>query len=88
MQFERSAPREPDDARTRCGFIAAALEFRLGAAIGRSMAIGVATQFETMLRQKDVIGEWTADAGGRESWSGPGRWGTSPAGFSDSRLRR
>jgi hypothetical protein len=34
------------------------------------MAIGVATQFETMLRQRDVIGEWEADAGGRERWSG------------------
>jgi hypothetical protein len=25
------------------------------------MAIGVATQFETMLLRKDVIGEWSVD---------------------------
>jgi hypothetical protein len=54
----------------------------LGAAIGLSMAIGVATQFETMLRQKDVIGEWTTDTGGREIWSGPYRWENIPGGIS------
>jgi hypothetical protein len=62
-------------------FIATALEFRLGEAIGLSMAIGVATQFETMLRQKDVIGEWETDAAGRESWSGPYRWENIPGGI-------
>jgi hypothetical protein len=40
-------------------FIKAAIAFRLGE------SIGVATQFETMLRQKDVIGEWEADSAGR-----------------------
>lgn len=45
------------------------------------MAIGVATQFETMLRQRDVIGEWEADAGGRERWSGAYRWENIPGGI-------
>jgi hypothetical protein len=53
----------------------------LGEAIGLSMAIGVATQFETMLRQKDVIGEWETDAGGRKGWSGPYRWENMPGGI-------
>jgi Phage integrase family len=82
MRFERSAPRESamtlEHARA---FIAAALEFRLGEGIGRSMAIGVATQFETMLRQKDVVGEWTADAAGREMWIGPYTWERIPGGI-------
>ena len=45
------------------------------------MAIGVATQFETMLRQKDVIGEWETDSAGRERWSGPYRWDNIPGGI-------
>jgi hypothetical protein len=48
---------------------------------GLMMAIGVATQFETMLRQKDVIGEWTNDQSGRERWSGPYRWDNIPGGI-------
>jgi Phage integrase family len=82
IRFERASPRESqmtiEHARV---FIKAALEFRLGADIGRSMAIGVATQFETMLRQKDVIGEWESDAAGRESWRGPYRWENIPGGI-------
>lgn len=38
------------------------------------MGIGVATQFETMLRQRDVIGQWRRDAGGREEWTGAYTW--------------
>jgi hypothetical protein len=49
---------------------------------GLSMAIGVATQFETMLRQKDVIGSWSRDARtGAETWSGPYRWDNIPGGI-------
>jgi hypothetical protein len=82
MRFERSGPRESQMTLAHArAFIAAALEFRLSAAIGLSMAIGVATQFETMLRQKDVIGEWTIDAAGRESWSGPYTWENIPGGI-------
>jgi hypothetical protein len=82
IRFERSAPRESQMTLAHArAFIAAALEFRLGDAIGLSMAIGVATQFETMLRQKDVIGEWETDEAGRESWSGPYRWENIPGGI-------
>jgi hypothetical protein len=82
IRFERSAPREGQMTLEHArAFIAAALEFRLGAPIGLSMAIGVATQFETMLRQKDVIGEWEADSAGRESWSGPYTWENIPGGI-------
>ena len=81
MRFERSAPRESQMTLAHArAFIAAALKFRLGAEIGLSMAIGVATQFETMLRQKDVIGEWETDAS-REIWSGPYRWENIPGGI-------
>jgi hypothetical protein len=95
MRFERSAPRESQMTLAHArAFIAAALEFRLSAAIGLSMAIGVATQFETMLRQKDVIGEWSAigragerpslnglRAAGREAWSGAYTWENIPGGI-------
>jgi hypothetical protein len=90
MRFERSAPRESQMTLAHArAFITAALEFRLGDAIGLSMAIGVATQFETMLRQKDVIGEWlpspsvrgVVGEGGRETWSGPYRWENIPGGI-------
>jgi hypothetical protein len=53
------------------------------------MAIGVAAQFETMLRQKDIIGEWAAyDATARrrpalvlgaEMWTGDFTWERIPA---------
>ena len=66
MRFKRSAPRRSEMTLQRArAFIAAALDSRLGAAFGLSMAIGIATQFETMLRQKDVIGEWEMDTAGR-----------------------
>ncbi len=82
MRFERSSPRESQMTLAHArAFIAAALEFRLSGAIGLSMAIGVATQFETMLRQKDVIGEWEADGAGRESWNGPYTWERIPGGI-------
>jgi hypothetical protein len=87
IRFERSRRREGamtiDHARA---FIATALAS--GDSRGLSMAIGVATQFETMLRQKDVIGEWSRDASGRETWSGPYTWESIPGGFSASRHRR
>jgi hypothetical protein len=80
IRFERSAPREGamtvEHARA---FIRTALE--RGDTRGLMMAIGVATQFETMLRQKDVIGEWETDSAGRERWSGPYRWDNIPGGI-------
>jgi hypothetical protein len=80
IRFERSAPREGamtvEHARA---FIRTALE--RSQSRGLMMAIGVATQFETMLRQKDVIGEWTTDRCGRERWSGAYRWDNIPGGI-------
>ena len=52
---------------------------------GLSMAIGVAAQFETMLRQKDVIGEWSRDRSGREAWAGAFTWENIPGGDSAPR---
>lgn len=40
------------------------------------MAIGVAAQFETILRQKDIIGEWHDDA-----WTGQFTWENIPGGI-------
>jgi site-specific recombinase XerD len=81
IQFERSKPRQAemtiDHARA---FIAAALGLERQPR-GLYMAIGVAAQFETMLRQKDVIGEWRADAAGRESWLGSFTWENIPGGI-------
>jgi hypothetical protein len=81
MQFERSRPREGQMTVAHArAFIAAALA--RGDQRGLSMAIGVATQFETMLRQKDVIGSWSRDARtGAETWSGPYRWDNIPGGI-------
>jgi hypothetical protein len=80
IRFERSAPREGamtvEHARA---FIRTALA--RDDSRGLMMAIGVATQFETMLRQKDVIGQWMTDSAGREGWSGPYRWDNIPGGI-------
>jgi hypothetical protein len=79
IRFERSARRAGamtvDHART---FIATALA--RGDRRGLYMAIGVAAQFETILRQIDVIGEWTR-AHGRETWSGAFTWENIPGGI-------
>ncbi len=74
MQFEKSGARESvmtvDHARA---FIKTALA--RGDERGLYMAIGLATQFETMLRQGDVIGEWSRDEKTRrEVWIGSYRW--------------
>src|SRR5271154_5498687 len=80
IQFERAPRRESamtvDPARA---FIAEAL--KRDDSRGLYMAIGVAAQFETMLRQMDVIGAWERDAAGREVWSGPFTWENIPGGI-------
>jgi hypothetical protein len=80
IRFERSGARQAemnvDHARA---FIAAALA--RGDDRGLGLAIGVAAQFETMLRQMDVIGEWTRSNDGRESWAGPFTWENIPGGL-------
>jgi hypothetical protein len=79
IQFERAPRREGamtvEHART---FIAEAL--KRDDSRGLYMAIGVAAQFETMLRQMDVIGAWETDTSGREIWSGPFTWENIPGG--------
>lgn len=79
IQFERSARRESamtvEHARA---FIAQAL--KRGDDRGLYMAIGVACQFETILRQIDVIGEWRIE-NGREVWSGSFTWENLPGGW-------
>jgi hypothetical protein len=79
MRFERSGRRTTamtvDHART---FIAAALA--RGDSRGLYMAIGVAAQFETILRQIDVIGEWV-DEGAHEVWRGSFTWEAIPGGI-------
>lgn len=61
IRFERSGGRSSEMTVEHVrAFVAAALvSTRLPESCRRGMAIGVALQFETMLRQKDVIGEWT-----------------------------
>jgi hypothetical protein len=79
LRFERSRPREGEMTVDQVkAFVVEALK---GGERGLYMAIGVAAQFETMLRQKDVIGEWTLDADGAESWSGPFTWENIPGGI-------
>ena len=78
-RFERSSRRTTamtaEHART---FIAAALA--RGDSRGLYMAIGVAAQFETILRQIDVVGEWVRD-GARDVWHGSFTWENIPGGI-------
>jgi hypothetical protein len=63
VKFERGGAREQEMTYEHAiSFVRTALGLGCNGVIpedrARSMAIGVATQFETLLRQKDVIGEW------------------------------
>lgn len=76
MRFPRGGAREQQLTHDMVvAFVRKALEMDdPRAAIGPlAMAIGVAAQFDLMLRQKDVIGEW-CEIDGKETWSGPFRW--------------
>ncbi|WP_018390869.1 tyrosine-type recombinase/integrase [Ancylobacter sp. FA202] len=82
LRFQRPGAREEEMGLGQAvAFIAKALE--LGE---RDMAIGVAAQFELMLRQKDIIGEWgpaNPEAAGAvhhgdETWTGAFRWENLP----------
>lgn len=97
VKFEKGGAREQEmTAEHVRAFIDKALEMGakdlLPMERARSMAIGVAAQFETLLRQKDIIGEWCqkADAPrlpkgatvqqlGREIWWGFFTWESIPA---------
>ncbi len=67
VRFEKAGAREQELNSGHVGaFIRTALELGNKGVIPRDralyMAIGVAAQFETMLRQKDIIGEWPKHA--------------------------
>jgi hypothetical protein len=80
IRFERSGARHAEMTVDHVrAFIAAALARADGR--GLAMAIGAAAQFETMLRQMDVIGEWTSLPQGGESWAGPFTWENIPGGL-------
>lgn len=83
-KFERGGAREEEMTYVQAAaFIAAAQDLGARGVIpalrARSMAIGVAAQFELLLRQKDVIGEWSVAPGGEsESWRGYFTWENVP----------
>lgn len=74
IQFERPARRESHMTLEHVrAFIKTSIA--RGDSRGLYMALGVAAQFETALRQKDVIGEWNG-----EEWSGAFTWENIPGG--------
>lgn len=80
LRFERGRPRTAEMTVSHAeAFIAAALA--RNDSRGLYMAIGVAAQFETLLRQKDIIGEWLAAPGEPETWSGSFTWENIPGGI-------
>jgi hypothetical protein len=92
QQFEKSGAREQEMTYAQAtAFVRKALELGKASVIpwdrARSMAIGIAAQFDLLLRQKDIIGEWVpsqpdvADAiydGAGEMWQGRFRWDNLP----------
>src|SRR5262245_53934626 len=79
QRFEKGGAREQEMTYAQASaFVRKALELGQQDLIpmkrARSMAIGVAGQFELALRQKDIIGEWVED-----KWSGPFAWENIPA---------
>lgn len=82
LRFERASPRTGEMTVAQVeAFVATAINHaRLPGMCGLYMAIGVAAQFETMLRQKDIIGEWSVQAP-RGEWSGSFTWEAIAAGF-------
>jgi len=78
QRFEKGGAREEEMTyQQAAAFVRTALDLGQRGVIpewrGRSMAIGVAAQFELALRQKDIIGEWT-----KAEWSGPFTWDNVP----------
>jgi hypothetical protein len=91
VRFERAGAREQQMTFAQAAvFVRKVLELGAAGTIpadrARSMAIGVAAQFDLLLRQKDVIGEWAPakpDAPnalyvGDEMWTGRFRWDNLP----------
>lgn len=81
LRFEKSGRRASEMTVDHVrAFVAKAIELR-GPQIGLAMAIGTVTQFETALRQKDVIGEWRQPRTPAEHWEGLYRWDNIPGGL-------
>lgn len=91
IRFERGGAREQQMTFAQAvTFVRKSLELGHAGAVprlrARSMAIGVAAQFDLLLRQKDVIGEWGPAApdvagafyAGDEMWTGRFRWDNLP----------
>lgn len=79
VKFEKGGAREEAMTSVHVGaFVNMALDLQARGVIppgrGLSMAIGMAAQFETGLRQKDIIGEWRPD----ETWAGFFTWENIP----------
>lgn len=80
VQFERGGARTEEMTYAQAvAFVRAALDMGQRQVIpierARSMAIGVAAQFELLLRQKDIIGDWGATG---EKWTGYFTWENIP----------
>src|SRR5262249_4210754 len=78
QRFEKGGAREQEMSYPQAAaFVRTALDLGQRAIISqdraRSMAIGVAGQFELALRQKDIIGEWINDV-----WHGSFTWENIP----------
>jgi hypothetical protein len=81
VKFEKGGAREEEMTFGQAGaFIRKALEMGNAGVIpldrARSMAIGVAGQFELLVRQKDMIGDWGGPRG--EKWTGYFTWENIP----------
>jgi hypothetical protein len=78
QRFEKGSAREQEMTYPQAAaFVRTALDLGGRGIIpewrGRYMAIGVASQFELALRQKDIIGEWDGD-----QWAGSFTWENIP----------
>jgi hypothetical protein len=81
VKFEKGGAREEEMTFAQAGsFIRKALEMGQSGVIAadraRYMAIGVAAQFELLVRQKDIIGDWGGARG--EHWTGYFTWEKIP----------
>lgn len=81
VRFERGGAREEEMTFAQAGaFIRKALEMGNSGVLpldrARYMAIGIAAQFELLLRQKDIIGDWGGPRG--EKWIGYFTWENIP----------
>jgi hypothetical protein len=81
VKFEKGGAREEEMTFAQAGaFVRKAIEMGNAGVIppdrARAMAIGVAAQFELLLRQKDIIGDWDGPRG--EKWTGYFTWENIP----------